>query len=102
MNSGLVVIGYAGNDDSVMKVLESNIDNKDFLSKGIYWCKLQNTTLSERATAFMEKACQNNDLSCVIDIDGFNEFLNSININYEHKNPIIDDRWKDFANRKNN
>ena len=100
MNRGLVVIGYAGNDDSVMKVLESNIDNKDFLSKGIYWCKLQNTTLSERATAFMEKACQNNDLSCVIDIDGFDEFLNSIYTNYEHKNPIIDERWKDFANRK--
>lgn len=100
MNRGLVVIGYAGNDDSVMKVLESNIDNKDFLSKGIYWCKLQNTTLSERATAFMEKACQNNDLSCVIDIDGFDKFLNSIYTNYEHKNPIIDERWKDFANRK--
>ena len=49
MNNGLIVIGYAGNDDSVMKVLEDNIDNKDFLSKGIYWCKPQNTILSERA-----------------------------------------------------
>lgn len=100
MNKGLIVIGYAGNDDSVMKVLEDNIDNKDFLSKGIYWCKPQNTTLSERANAFMEMACQNNELSCVIDIDGFDEFLNLIYRNYEHKNPIIDERWKDFDNRK--
>ena len=100
MNKGLIVIGYAGNDDSVMKVLEENIDNKDFLSKGIYWCKPQNTTLSERANAFMEKACQNNELSCVIDIDGFDEFLNLIYQNYEHKNSIIDERWKDFDNRK--
>ena len=100
MKKGLIVIGYAGNDDSVMKVLENNIDNKNFLSKGIYWCKLQNTTLSERAAAFMEKACKNNELSCVIDIDGFDEFLNLIYKNYEYKNPIIDERWKDFDNRK--
>lgn len=70
------------------------------MSKGIYWCKPQNTTLSERANAFMEMACQNNELSCVIDIDGFDEFLNLIYRNYEHKNPIIDERWKDFDNRK--
>ena len=95
MNKGLIVIGYAGNDDSIMQVLEDNIDNKDFLSKGIYWCKLQNATLSERATAFMENACQNNELSCVIDIDGFDEFLNLIYQNYEHKNPIIDKTWRD-------
>ena len=100
INKGLIVIGYAGNDDSVMKVLEDNIENKDFLSKGIYWCKPQNTTLSERANAFMEKACKNNALSCVIDIDGFDAFLNLIYQNYEHKNPIIDERWKDFDNRK--
>lgn len=100
MNKGLIVIGYAGNDDSVMKVLENNIDNKDFLSKGIYWCKHPNTTLSERATAFMENACKNNELSCVIDIDGFDEFLNSLYKNYEHKNSLIDERWKDFDNRK--
>lgn len=100
MNKGLIVIGYAGNDDSVMKVLEDNIDNKDFLSKGIYWCKPQNTILSEQANAFMEKACKNNELSCVIDIDGFDEFLNLIYQNYEHKNLIIDERWKDFDNRK--
>lgn len=99
-NRGLIVIGYAGNDESVMKVLEDNINNKDFLSKGIYWCKPRNTTLSERANAFMEKACKNNELSCVIEIDSFDEFLNSIYKNYEHKNPIIDERWKDFDNRK--
>ena len=83
-----------------MKVLEDNINNKDFLSKGIYWCKPRNTTLSERANVFMEKACKNNELSCVIEIDSFEEFLNSIYKNYEHKNPIIDERWNDFDNRK--
>src|SRR5574344_617576 len=99
-NRGVVIIGYAGNDDSVMKLLEKNINNKDFLSKGIYWCKPQNTTLSARATTFMENVCKNNELSCVIDIDGFDDFLNSIYKNYEYKNPIIDERWKDFDNRK--
>lgn len=100
MNKGLIVIGYAGNDDSVMKVLENNIDNKDFLSKGIYWCKPKGTNLSQRASNFMDRACESNELSCVIDIDGFDEFLNSIYKNYEYKNPIIDERWKDFDNRK--
>ena len=48
----------------------------------------------------IQKACKNNELSCVIDIDGFDEFLNLIYKNYEYKNPIIDERWKDFDNRK--
>ena len=100
INKGLVVIGYAGNDESVMKVLEDNINNKDFLNKGIYWCKPRNTALSERANTFMGKACKNNELSCVIEIDSFDEFLNLIYQNYEYKNSIIDERWKDFDNRK--
>lgn len=100
INRGLVVIGYAGNDESIMKVLEENINNKDFLSKGIYWCKPKNTNLSQRAYEFMEKACQKDELSCVIDIDGFDELLNLIYTNGEYKNSVIDERWKDFNNRK--
>ncbi len=100
MNKGLVVIGYSGNDESIMKVFEDNIDNTDFLSKGICWCIPRNTGLSERASAFMEKACEANSLSCVIEINGFDDFLNLIYQNDENKNAIIDEKWKDFENRK--
>src|SRR5574344_81270 len=95
--NGLVIIGYAGNDESIMKLLEDNINNKEFLNKGIYWCKPKTSDLSERVNAFMKKACELNELSCVINID---EFLNLIYQNDEHKNRIIDERWKDFDNRK--
>ena len=53
---GLIVVGYAGNDNSVMTVLEE-IVNQSGLPYGIIWCKPKNSVLSARAEKFMEFAC---------------------------------------------
>lgn len=54
LNSGLIVIGYAGNDNSIMNVLDTNIENPEFLSQGLFWIKPQNSELSPRVEALME------------------------------------------------
>lgn len=38
MNDGLIVVGYAGNDSSVMSVLYELIESGG-IKKGIYWCQ---------------------------------------------------------------
>ncbi len=35
---GLIVVGYAGNDNSIMDILEQLVDKDEYLNNGIYWC----------------------------------------------------------------
>ncbi|MET7773640.1 SIR2 family protein [Nocardia sp. NPDC005366] len=38
-DKGLIVVGYSGNDESVMTLLRDNLRrNRKFLTKGIHWC----------------------------------------------------------------
>ena len=99
-NGGLVVLGYAGNDESIMSILEANIDNKLFLPQGLFWLKPKNCQLSRRVKSLMLKACKINENSCVIDIDNFDNFMGLIYKNSSVPNEVIDDRWKDFSSRK--
>ena len=42
-DKGLIVVGYSGNDESIMTPIRENLrKNKKFLTKGIHWC-LYNT-----------------------------------------------------------
>lgn len=99
-NKGLVVVGYAGNDNSIMDVLDANINSSDFLTNGLYWIKPTDSQLSEKVTSLMERACSINENSCVINIDSFDEFLHAIYKNYGIQNEIIDKKWQNFQERK--
>lgn len=37
-NYGLIVVGYAGYDNSIMSVLNELVSSPDYLNNGIYWC----------------------------------------------------------------
>lgn len=71
-NKRLIVLGYAGNDDSIMKALEDEIDN---IKYGVIWCKIKNSRLSSKAERFMEIACSKNELSGIVEIDDFDDFM---------------------------
>ena len=71
---GLFVIGYAGNDNSVMTVLEK-IVNQGGLPYGIIWCKTKDSILSERAEKLMEFACSKNEQSGIVEIDSFDDLM---------------------------
>ena len=91
--NGLIVIGYAGNDNSVMSVLEELI-NEGGIKKGVYWCKLRGSKLSIRACKFMENACNVNEQSAVVEIDGFDDLMYSLYLAMNLENTNIDELWK--------
>lgn len=91
--NGLIVIGYAGNDNSVMSVLEDLIKEGD-IKKGVYWCKTKDSKLSERAQKFMENACNDNEQSAVIEIEDFDDLMYSIYVAMNLNNSNIDELWK--------
>jgi hypothetical protein len=91
--NGLIVIGYAGNDNSVMSVLEELI-NEGGIKKGVYWCKPRGSKLSIRACKFMENACNVNEQSAVVEIDGFDDLMYSLYLAMNLENTNIYELWK--------
>lgn len=92
---GLIVVGYAGNDNSVMTVLEK-IVNQGGLPYGVIWCKQRNSELSERAKHFMEFACSKNECSGVVDIESFDDLMYRLYLTIGKSYREIDQRWKDL------
>ena len=91
--NGLIVIGYAGNDNSVMSVLEDLIKEGD-IKKGVYWCKTKDSKLSEREQKFMENVCNDNEQSAVVEIEDFDDLMYSIYVAMNLNNSNIDELWK--------
>ncbi len=93
-NKGLIVVGFAGNDNSVMTTLEE-IVNVGGLPYGIIWCKTKGSNLSERAEIFMEMACAKSEFSGVVDIDNFDDLMYRFYLTTNKSYKEIDERWKD-------
>ena len=96
--NGLIIVGYAGNDNSVMTVLERLVDAGE-IKKGIYWCKPKGTELGFRASKFMDKACTSNEQSAIVEIDDFDSLMYSMYLAMNLKNTKIDELWR--GNAKN-
>lgn len=97
---GLIVLGYSGSDESVMSALEKNIECTDFLPYGLTWLMPHDVQLNERVQSLMEKACAINDSSCIVEIQGFDEFLYGCYQIQNYQNACIDNRWRNFSTRK--
>lgn len=95
---GLIVIGYAGNDNSVMTVLEELVGEEE-IKEGIYWCKPKGSKLSARASEFMNKACDTNEQSAVVEIEDFDSLMYSMYLAMNLENCSIDELWK-VTNKK--
>lgn len=91
--NGIIIVGYAGNDNSVMTVLEGLVEAGE-IKKGIYWCKPKGTELGLRANKFMDKACMRNEQSAVVEIDDFDSLMFSLYLAMNLENSSIDELWK--------
>lgn len=91
--NGLIIVGYAGNDNSVMTVLEGLVEAGE-VKKGIYWCKPKGIELGLRASKFMDKACMGNEQSAVVEIDDFDSLMYSLYLAMNLENSSIDELWK--------
>ena len=88
-NKGLVVIGYSGSDESIMSQLEMAVENKS-LRYGLIWMT-RSTQLPPRVEQLMEHACQVSEMSCVVQIDGFDDILFQLYSALENKERIIEE-----------
>lgn len=100
LNKGLVVIGYSGNDDSIMTFLETHILETDFLSKGIFWTKIKDGNVSPRVEALLKKANENGKIAEIVEIDGFDTLLYDTYRNIGISNTLIEDNWRNSIGAK--
>lgn len=67
---GLIVVGYAGNDRSIMDILDFLIKNDTYLRNGVYWCLRGEDYISPTLKNFFWK-----ERVYPVLIDGFDEFF---------------------------
>ena len=90
----LVVIGYSGNDESIMSFLESCVDNPSSLSKGLLWAIRKGSQVNPRVSNLLNRAEANGKTADIIEIDGFDQLMFSIYQIQNYHNEIIDGRGR--------
>ncbi|WP_201565046.1 SIR2 family protein [Psychrobacter sp. CMS30] len=70
---GLIVLGYSGNDRSIMDILDYLIKNDTYLRNGVYWCIRQDDEISPALKNLFWK-----ERIYPVLIDGFDEFFSEV------------------------
>jgi len=65
---GLVVIGYGGNDRSIMDILNTMLASGNYFPNGVYWC------IRNKASKKLNRLMRQDNIYWV-EIDGFDEFM---------------------------
>lgn len=85
---GLIVMGYAGNDRSIMDVINFLLKSDEYLKNGIYWCLREEDYINPELTKLLWK-----DRVYFVKIDGFDEAM--AEIHHGLKNELsLDDNFK--------
>lgn len=86
---GLIVVGYSGQDHSIMDILKHLVMQENYFKNGIFWCirKEDKDTISTELSKLLGM-----DKVFVVEIDGFDELLAELNyVLNAGKLPINDD-----------
>lgn len=67
---GLIVVGYSGNDRSIMDVINYLLKSDDYLKNGLYWCIRQSDDISDELKKLLWK-----ERVYYVYIDGFDELF---------------------------
>ena len=89
-NRGLIVIGYEGNDNSIMEVLEESLGYDNPFPFGLLWCILKGKKPNERVIQIVKKANDKNNVSDFLEINSFDEFLYDLYYRCNLKNNEIE------------
>ncbi|HIF9240590.1 TPA: SIR2 family protein [Photobacterium damselae] len=70
---GLIVLGYAGNDSSIMNCINDLLSDEesDYFSNGIYWCVRKGGEISTK----LDSLISNHDKVFFVEVEGFDEFM---------------------------
>ena len=98
---GLLVVGYSGSDESVLKTLEKALEEPSTFPKGLIWCIPKGIMPNERLSKIIEKANEQNQRSGFMVIDSFDYFLHELYNVCGLKNDQIDSIAKErFEQRR--
>jgi len=67
---GLVVIGYGGNDRSIMDILDTMLMSEGYFPNGLYWCIRNDDRVNKKVERLMQR-----ENAYLVEIDGFDEFM---------------------------
>lgn len=95
-NSGLVVLGYSGNDESIMGTLETAINRKNSYPYGLCWAIREGTCPNERVVNLIKKHRSKNMASGFVVINSSDTFLYDLYSICGVPNEVIDNRAVKF------
>ena len=73
-NYGLIVLGYAGNDRSIMEILSYLLKRDSYFNHGIYWCIRKDSEISNELKNLLWQ-----ERVFFVEIEGFDEFFSEVN-----------------------
>ena len=94
MGRGLVIVGYSGNDNSIMNFLDENIDDPEFLSKGLFWTILKDSNVSQRVENLISKFKEKGKIAEIVEIEGFDDLLFETYKCSGLSNALIEEQWR--------
>jgi len=67
---GLVVIGYGGNDNSIIDILDTMLKSEGYFPNGLYWCLRKEGKVSKKLDRLMRR-----ENTYYVEIENFDEFM---------------------------
>lgn len=67
---GLMVVGYGGNDTSIMDILNSLVRSSGYFPHGVYWCLKKGAQIGKKLDRFLQR-----ENVYLVEIDGFDELM---------------------------
>lgn len=95
---GLIVIGYSGNDRSIMDILLDLVRGENHFKNGIYWCvrgEIKEEYFSSELKRLLEK-----ERVFLVQIDGFDELFSELNFFLNDGCLPVDDSFLTFRHQK--
>jgi len=94
---GFIVLGYSGNDRSIMDTFNTLLRFDHYFPHGIYWCVRKGSQLSPKVESLARFPKFK-----IIEIDGFDEFFAELNYNLGFPlQPEMTNPYKALANKLN-
>ncbi|WP_051526663.1 SIR2 family protein [Alkanindiges illinoisensis] len=90
--SGLIIVGYSGQDRSVMDVINYLLQQEEYLKNGLYWCFRKDDEIPHE----IRKILWRDKVYC-IEIEGYDQFLADIFLQLNCKLSLTD---KDFHSKR--
>ncbi len=98
---GLIVVGYSGNDESVLNTLEKALEQQNPFPKGLIWCIPRDVVPNNRLIKLIERANVIDNRSGFLEIDSFDYFMHEVYKSCEIVNESIDSIAKErFEQRR--